>query len=283
MDTQNDAAKRRIGDRFRAITPACLPGSIRSCGAKLRQKTKLEPMDELEPLLKLVGGIVVAGGGLSLIVYQTFKHLAAKWLDARFEERLQALKHEQQKELEQLRYKVSALLDRAVKLHQREFDVLPEAWSKLNDAYWYVRSFVSAPQSYPDVDRMNPAQLEEFISGCQLQEWQKSELRDTPEKTRYYQKAIFWHKLNQANDKSRDAYTYLIKNGILINEDLRKKFSAIHDIFWNALTEHQMNEEHDTRPLQRDQISKLVSEGDDMMKNLERDIHERLWPSADGL
>lgn len=240
-------------------------------------------MDALEPLLKLVGGIVVAGGGLSLIVYQAFKHLAAKWLDARFEERLQALKHEQQKELEQLRYKVSALLDRTVKLHQREFDVLPEAWSKLNDAYWYVRSFVSALQSYPDVDRMNPAQLEEFVSGCQLQEWQKSELREAHEKTRYYQKAIFWHKLNQANDKSRDAYTYLIKNGIFINEGLRKKFSAIHDIFWNALTEHQMNEEHDIRPRQRDQIGKLVSEGDDMMKNLERDIHERLWPSADGL
>jgi hypothetical protein len=240
-------------------------------------------MDALDPLLKFVGGIVIAGGGLSLIVYHAFKYLAAKWLDARFEERLQALKHEQQKELEQLRYKVSALLDRAVKLHQREFDVLPEAWSKLNDAYWYVRSFVSALQTYPNVDQMNPAQQEEFIDSCQLQEWQKAELRQAPEKTRYYQSKIFWHKLTQANEKSRDAYTYLIKNGIFISEDLRQKFSVIHDLFWNALTEHQMNEEHDIRPRQRDQIGKLASEGDGMMKALERDIHERLWPSASGL
>jgi hypothetical protein len=47
MDTQNDAAKRRIGNRFRAIAPACLPGSIRSYGAKLRQKTKLTYPREL--------------------------------------------------------------------------------------------------------------------------------------------------------------------------------------------------------------------------------------------
>ena len=117
-------------------------------------------MEALEPLLKFVGGIVVAGGGLSLIAYQVFRLLTAQWLDARFEKRLQALKHEQQKELEQLRYKVSALLDRAVKLHQREFDALPEAWSKLNDVYWYVRSFVHPFQTYPDLDRMNPDQQE---------------------------------------------------------------------------------------------------------------------------
>jgi hypothetical protein len=240
-------------------------------------------MDALDPIFRLVGGIVVAGGGLSLIVYHAFKHLAAKWLDARFEERLQALKHEQQKELEQLRYKVSALLDRAVKLHQREFDVLPEAWSKLNDAYWYVRSFVSAFQSYPDVGRMGAAQQEEFIASCQLQEWQKEELRQAQDKTRHYQSAIFWHKLTLANEKSRDAYTYLIKNGIFISEDLRKKFSAIHDLFWNALTEHQINEEHDVRPRNRERIGKLASEGDDLMKALERDIHERLWPTADRL
>lgn len=74
-------------------------------------------MEPLNDILRLVGTLVLAGGGLSLIVYQTFKHLAAKWLDARFEERLQALKHEQQKEIEQLRLKISTLLDRAVKLH----------------------------------------------------------------------------------------------------------------------------------------------------------------------
>ncbi|MFA5923884.1 MAG: hypothetical protein WC856_21765 [Methylococcaceae bacterium] len=240
-------------------------------------------MELLDVLLKFVGEIAVVGGGLVLLVYQAFKHLAAKWLDARFDGRLEELKHEQQKELEQLRYKVSALLDRAVKLHQREFDVLPEAWAKLNDAYWYVRSFTSSIQSYPDIDRMNPAQQEEFIAGCRLQDRQKAELMQTTDKYQYYQNAIFWHKLAEANEKSSDANTYLIKNGIFINEELRQKFTVIHNLFWNALTEHQTNKQYDVLPRNHDHINRLITDGDDLMKALEREIHTRLWPTSNGL
>ena len=240
-------------------------------------------MEAIDSIFKFVGGVVVAGGGLSLLVYQIFKKFSVKWLDSKFDQRLQELKHEQQKDLEQMKYKISALLDRSVKLHQREFDVLPEAWSKINDAYWYVRSFVSALQSYPDVDRMGAAQQEEFIKNCQLQEWQKEELRKEQDKTGYYQKEIYWYKSSQADQKSRDAYTYLIKNGIFINEGLRGKLSEIHDIFWEALAEHQTNEEYGVRPRSDKKIEKLNKEGDGLMKALEREIHERLWPSSSGL
>ncbi|WP_413766584.1 hypothetical protein, partial [Vibrio vulnificus] len=41
MDTQSDAPKHPTGERFRTISLAWLPGSNRSYGAKLRQKTKL--------------------------------------------------------------------------------------------------------------------------------------------------------------------------------------------------------------------------------------------------
>lgn len=235
-------------------------------------------METLDQVLKLIGGIVLAGGGLSLIVYQVFKHLAEKWLDARFEERLQALKHQHGKEIEELRFKISTMLDRAVKLHQREFEVLPEAWSKLNDAFWNARGLVSPMQSYPDIDRMLPQQQEEFISSCRLQDWQKAELHQTNKKNNVYQKHIFWHNLSDAQTKARDAYTYLIKNGIFINDDIRAKFTVIHDLVWNALTEHQLNEEHEIRPRQRVHIDPLLSDGEGLMKELERYVHQRLWP-----
>lgn len=235
-------------------------------------------METLDHVLKLIGGIVLAGGGLSLIVYQAFKHLAAKWLDSRFEERLQALKHQHEKEIEELRFKISAMLDRAVKLHQREFEILPEAWSKLNDAFWNTRGFVSPMQSYPDIDRMPLQQQEEFITSCRLQDWQKAELRETNKKNNVYQKHIFWHNLTDTQKKARDAYTYLIKNGIFINDEIRAKFAMIHDLVWNALIEHQLNEEHELHPRQREKIGKLLNEGEGLMKELERTVHQRLWP-----
>ncbi len=233
-------------------------------------------------MLKLIGVIVVAGGGLSLIVYQAFKYLAVKWLDARFEERLQALKHQHDKEIEELRFKISAMLDRATKLHQREFEVLPDAWSKLNDSFWNTRRLVSHIQSYPDIERMVPQQREEFIASCQLLEWQKAELRQTNEKNKVYQKYLFWNNLSDAQNNSRDAYTYLIKNGIFITDEIRAKFSAVHDLVWNALIEHQMNEENNIIPRKREQIGKL-SEGEELMKELEHVVHQRLWPAETGL
>jgi len=141
-------------------------------------------MEALDQVLKLVGGLVVAGVSLSLIVYQAFKHLAVKWLDARFDERLQAIKHEHEKEIERLRFNISALLDRATKLHQREFEVLPEAWSKLNDSFWCTRGFVLPIQSFPDIDQMVQPQQEEFIASCRLMEWEKAEIRQANERIR---------------------------------------------------------------------------------------------------
>lgn len=236
-------------------------------------------MEALDQALKLVGAVVVAGGGLALIVYQVFKHLAAKWLDAKFDERLQALRHEHGKEIEKLRFRISALLDRTTKLHQREFEVLPEIWFRLNDAFWIVRRFVSPMQSYPDIDQMSAPQREEFITSSRLTEWQKTELRDAEQRNETYQKQIFWHNLNAAKNSTTEAYSYFKKNGIFVDSQIRSSFSAIHDLIWNALTEHQFNEEHSVRPRQSESISELNLRGETLVKELEVMVHERLWPA----
>ena len=235
-------------------------------------------MEILDSFLKLVGAVVVAGGSLSLLIYQIFKHLAAKWLDSRFDERLQALKHEHGKQLEQLRFKISALLDRAAKLHQREFEVLPESWSKLNDAYGNARLFVAALQSYPDIDNMTVPQQEEFIAKCRLFDWEKNQLKTAQDKNKFYQKHIFRHNQNDSQAKASDAYTFTLKNGIFIDDQIRAKFAVIHDLIWNALLEHQFNEEDGIRPRQREKINELNQRGEELMKELERVVHERLWP-----
>ena len=76
-------------------------------------------MEPFSDILRLVGTVVLAGVGISLIVYQAFKHLAGKGLAAYFEEKMQVLKYAQQKKLSQFRVNVSTLLVRGVKPHQR--------------------------------------------------------------------------------------------------------------------------------------------------------------------
>jgi hypothetical protein len=223
--------------------------------------------------------VVLAGGGLSVIVYQAFKHLAARWLDSKFDERLQALKHQHGKELEQLRFKIAALLDRATKLHQREFEVLPDAWAKLNDAYWSARASVASIQQLPDLNRMVAPQLEEFITNCKLATWEKDHLRQLGEsKNKFYREHIFLHELTDAQEKAQIAYAFSIKNGIFVDDQIGAKFMVIHDLIWNALVEQRVNEEYKNHPKERPRIDDLNSRGEALMKELERVVRERLWP-----
>lgn len=240
---------------------------------------QLDPiLNAIRPLLEVIGAVVLAGGGLTLIVYKAFEHLAAKWLNSQFDARLQELKHQHDEELEQLRFKIAALLDRTTKLHQREFEMMPEAWAKLNDAFWQTRSTVSSFQEYPDIDRMTPTHQTEFIDGCKLQNWEKDELKRTNLKTEYYQKHIRLYYLGEAVNKSRDAHVFLLKNGIFFSEGIRKAFQEIDDLVWEAVIEHKFNVQNQTTPMQRQKIDLLEQKGDQLLLDIEAKVRERIWP-----
>jgi hypothetical protein len=57
----------------------------------------------LQAALASVGGIVTVGGGSAAIAYGFFGWFGKSWLDQQFKQRLEQLKHDQQKEIEQLR------------------------------------------------------------------------------------------------------------------------------------------------------------------------------------
>jgi len=122
----------------------------------------LEAMQNvLGPILTAIGTFIVAGGGIAAIAYGLFRLLSEKWLTAKFEERLAAYRHAQQRELEHLRFEINKLMDRSVKLHQREFEVLPLAWSLFNDAYWQVNGIYGFKMR-PDLNAMSEANFEEW-------------------------------------------------------------------------------------------------------------------------
>lgn len=236
-------------------------------------------MQFLEEALKAIGLVVVAGGGLTAMVYAIFKRFGEKWLDAKFEERLAAYKHEQQKELEQVRFKINTLFDRATKLHQREFDVLPEAWSRLNDAYWKTLSFVSPLQQYPDLDRMSNEHFREYVTTCPLSLWEKEEILSEANRNEYFSKHIFWHHLADAKGVARESHVYLLKNGVFLPQYVREKFSALDTLIWEALDEREFNEQHEQRPRDLEKCAAFRRSGPDLLKKLELDVQGRLWDS----
>ncbi|MGQ2186068.1 hypothetical protein ACT4MK_22325 [Bradyrhizobium barranii] len=233
----------------------------------------------LKNLFALAGGgiaIIVAVGGFS---YWLFKQFSEKWLTAKFNERLEDYKHKQQRELEELRFKINALMDRTTKLHQREFDVLPEVWGKLVIAHGNAQGLLSAFQQYPDLDRMPPDQQTEFIDSSTLRDYQKQELRRATNKNEYYQTASRWVRLWEVRELYRDYFIYQRKNGIFIRNEIKSTFKEISDLTHKALVEYDFELSHGGEFRQWDARTKFSEQGDKLMENLETMVQQRLWDS----
>jgi hypothetical protein len=82
-------------------------------------------MDFLFFTLKWMLGLGITATAMVAAAYAFFQFLGRRWLEARFAERLEKFKHDQNQEIERLRYRINALMDRTTKLHQHEFEVLP--------------------------------------------------------------------------------------------------------------------------------------------------------------
>jgi hypothetical protein len=203
--------------------------------------------------------------------------MGQKWLDAKFEERLAAYRHAQQRELEQLKFEINTLMDRMVRLHQREFDVLPEAWGRLNDAFQKLEPVALGFQQYPDVSRMPDNQLDELLDKSPLANWQKTELRSAHDRTRYYADAMAWHILQDAGGAYNDFRDYFHKNGIFISESIKDKFSEIEDMMLHAYIERRLSLQYRDQPQKFDKGQILHTDGPRLLKTLEQDVQSRLW------
>lgn len=102
-----------------------------------------------DAIFKFLGEVIAYGGGAAVVAYLLFQYLGKAWIENRFAERLDQLKHEHDLELQRLRVEIDSMLSGTLKLQEREFQFLPDAWQKLDEAHGLVSWLVSPMQEYP--------------------------------------------------------------------------------------------------------------------------------------
>ncbi len=229
------------------------------------------------PIFAVVGAFLVSVGGIGAITFFIFKALGERWLTSKFEQQLAAFKHAQQKELEELKFQISKLLDRSVKLHQREFEVLPETWAKLSDAHGAASAFVSPSQKYPDLDRLAPRELDEFLNSSALSNSERDDIKQSTKKNNLYVDKIFWYRLSDVDGKYREFYFYFRRNGIFIEPSIKQQFDRLQQIIWDAVREHEFNHSHKIIPKLSKSVPLLTDGSADLIAKLEKDVQQRLW------
>jgi len=227
--------------------------------------------------------VLATGGGLSFIIYQIFKKFAEGWLDDKFKSRLQDLAHAQNKEIERLRSELTKSFDRATKLHQREFEVLPMVWDEVHEAFWTTASFVSPLQLYPDLNHMQPEQLQAFLEGCELDEWQKDVIRRAQDKTTQFRNYAFWHQLHHAQRARHSALNKISRHAIFLDQSMKDDLLSILGRINGALIEHETNHKAPmlTRMKQLEaDVAWIRQQGRVEMDSIEARIRNRLWSTG---
>lgn len=226
--------------------------------------------------MKFLFQILAYGGGSAAVAYLLFQWLGKTWIENKFAQRLDQLKHEQALELHKLRVEIDAMLSGVIKLQEKEFSVLPDAWIKLDEAYSLVSWLVSPMQQYANVERMSSVQMEEFLSGMEFAESQKEELRNSRERASTYQDILFWHRLHKVKTAFADLQTFVARNGIFLTLELEEKFSKISNALWSAVISKEVGHEAKDWKMQIEGWTKIKEETEPLYKDIKKDIQSRL-------
>ena len=236
-----------------------------------------------EPILRFLGEMVLYGGGSATIAYLLFQFLGRSWIESKFAQRLDQHKHQQALELQRLRVEIDSMLNGALKLQEREFQVLPEAWQKLDEAYGRANWLTSPTQQFVPVGTMANDELEEYLSSSELLESQKAKVRasDSRDRDKTYQDITYWHRLVKVKKAIADLQDYVARNGIFLPSPLKEKFSEVVPVLWSAVSASEIGHAAEDYMMQGGAWKELQARGEPLYKAIESEIQRRLRSHAD--
>lgn len=226
---------------------------------------------------EIIGEVVTYAGGSVALSYTVFKYLTSKWIENKFQERLEKYKVEQQKELEEFKRKINELSNRVSKIHEKEFEVLPQMYSHMIDAIKDLNVLTSAFKQYPDVNKMDDEKLKFFLEqNTFLNEWQKNELAQASDKNKYYQNAEFRRDVNQSSSSIYKLHEYIQKNSLFLLDDLKEKFNEIDRLMWEICVNMDIADESQDRKMKMEVWKSGTSKVEPIRISIEKLVQERL-------
>lgn len=235
----------------------------------------------IDGLIDLVGLMGLAGLSLTAIAAATwgfFKFFGARWLEARFAERMADYQHRQTLQADEFRSDLAALLDRHTKLHAKEYEILPRVWELLSEAMGSVGPLAALLQSTPDVTWISPEELEANLEERPFKDHEKREIREADrglDRQKTYTRIHDKYRYFDAYEAHRAFHNFVVTKGIFIEPDLREMLRKIDVEMDDVLFHHkimkfedgadgftkpsEIRKKWESIPAQRDEIQDRIS------------------------
>ncbi len=233
----------------------------------------------LDDLPRLAGYLFIALLLLGVPMFQLLRQHVDRWLEGRFEGRLQAMREADEQQRRHTQITLDRELDRVLRMQRRTSDVAAQSWDRVYDAYWRARGTVSRLHAQHEFSRMGLVQQDDFIRRSRLAGWQKDELLllgSANERSAYYRRARRLLSHQRAEDARLHALSFIERNAIHVPDELKNLFLELNALIAAALLEEETN--IDARPESQEHrmAERLASRGEALMAHLESRLHDLL-------
>lgn len=231
--------------------------------------------------------LIAAGGGGAMIVVGTFRWLGSKWIEARFATQLEVSRQQHATAIERLKFQIAGLLDRTQKLNQREFEILPDIWKKLDDAYVATAYLLSRWRTHPDLSRMSEPQFEEWLGLQEIANFQKQELRlaEPRDRVNLYSGFVKWIEVHKADVAVKEFLNTLSRGSIYLHPETFERIDEFGKRLAMAFHHHKVDLEIPRQPgdpVRNSAADSFRENGETWFKNLGDYLRNKYWGEASG-
>lgn len=232
----------------------------------------------MDATLRFLGEIVAYGGGAAVIAYLLFQYFGKTWIENKFAEKLELLRHSQAMELQKLRVNIDSMLSGAIKIQDMEFESLPEAWGRFDRALGLLSHVASPMQEYPDLNRYSSVQLDEYLASLDFADSQKDEIRKAMqmERNNTYIRINYRYRLRDTHNAIADFHNYVEKTKIFIPPDIGEDLSKASEMMWHAHGSMKIGEEAGDYAMKSEAWKKVKEEIQPLRDSISKRIYERL-------
>ena len=227
--------------------------------------------------------LLTFGGGSVAFSFLLFRFLGKSWIEQKFAQQLKQSEHDHALELQRFRVEIDSLLNGALLLQSKDFEILPDLWNRLSEAYEAVSGVSSPSQKVPNLASLTDVQLEEFFETTQLRESDKEALRSAPNRAIKYFEIISWHRLHNAKLAFEAYHSTITRHFIFFEPALAQKLRNLERLLRDTLTSVQLNLEFKDSKVPNDGWTKLVQEAEPIRAEVGEYIRTRLQSHAQPL
>lgn len=224
-------------------------------------------------LWTFIGKVITEGGGGAVVAFGIFRFFGKDWMEHEFARRLEAAKTE-----------LSILAARRLKLHDREYVVFPDLWSKLNKVFWSLNRAVMSFREDPDFQRMDESELELWLKKSDFSDSEKIYFTKDEDKSRAYGRILEFRCLNDAHRDYFDFHTYFENNRIFLSPEVKQKLGQIDTLLWGSWVAKRMDLRGFSQITDKDYIREawetLDKKVKPLMAEIESLVQARLFPES---